>query len=141
MDYAMHHARRFGTGRTACGLAWGRSAMLLVAAGVLCASCALFGDEEGVVSVDSDGLRVTIGNNTDDRIYYNVFGRELSTLIDWIPHLDNERSVPARDSRTIDHADIMMQDGETEAVFYWWIAEERDGERVPGAVNMEIFDL
>lgn len=120
-----------------------------VALSVLCAlallvlpdvGCALFEDEGGV-SARSDGLRVTIKNDTDERIYYVVFGLELVPVLDWIPHLDEERSVPAGSSRSIPHDDIMMGDGETQVILYWWKAEVRDSQRVPGTLTSTIIDL
>lgn len=108
---------------------------------LLSPGCGLFDDDNGGVSARSDGLRVTVENDTGDRIYYAIFGRELATLIDWIPHLDESRSVAPRSSRSILHADIMKEDGETEAIFYWWKADIRDGERVPGTLTSTIIDL
>ena len=108
---------------------------------LLFAGCGLFEDDEGGVSARSDGIRVTIDNDSEDRVYYAIFGRELATLIDWIPHLDESRSVAPRSSRSIPHGDIMKEDGETEAIFYWWTADVRDGERVPGTLTSTIIDL
>ena len=108
---------------------------------IFLAGCALFESESNTVTARSNGLRVTIKNETGDRIYYFLVGSKLATLIDWIPHLDDSQSVAAGRSRTIDHDDIMMEENETQAVFWWWKAEIRDGERVPGAIVSNIIDL
>ena len=116
---------------------------LLTALLLLCLivpGCGLF-DDEGEVSARSDGIRVTVRNGTDDRIYFAIFGRELATLIDWIPHLDEERSVSAGSSRLIPHSEIMKEEGETQAIFYWWKADVRNGETVPGTLTSTIIDL
>ncbi len=105
------------------------------------AGCAIFEDEDGTFRVRSDQLRVILDNRTSDQIYFNVFGRELSTLIDWIPHLDDDQSVAAGRTRTVPYAEIMMEDGEIEVILYWWRAEARNGERVPGTIESTIVEL
>jgi hypothetical protein len=115
--------------------------ILLLLTAISLAGCALFDSDSNAVTARSDGLRVTIKNETGDRIYYFLVGSELATLIDWIPHLDDSQSVAAGRSRPIDHDDIMMEEDETQAIFYWWKAAIRDGERVPGAIVSNIIDL
>ncbi len=45
----------------------------------LLAGCALFESDSNTVTARSDGLRVTIKNETGDRIYYFLVGSELAT--------------------------------------------------------------
>lgn len=113
----------------------------LIAVGFAAAGCALSEVEDGGVGIRTDGAHVHVTNDTPDRIYYFVVGRELSTLIDWVPHLNEDQSVAPRRTHSIPYSEIPMQGAETEAVFYWWIADMRDGERVPGDLQSRVIDL
>lgn len=113
--------------------------------GVL-AGCAIvdnLDEEVGGVQVRTTGVDVVIQNGLNEYIYYFIVGRQLSFLIDWIPHLDDERSVAPGRTKSVPYDEILMsQDpSETQVVVYWWQATLRDGKRVPGTLEMVVLDL
>jgi hypothetical protein len=128
--------RLFGLGHPAGALPILCATVFLILSAV---GCGLFDDDDGV-SARSDGIHVTIKNGSGERIYYMIFGNSLVPVFDWIPHLDEEQSVPAGSSRSIPHDDIMMADGETQVILYWWKAEVRDSQRVPGTLTSTVID-
>ncbi len=116
--------------------------VILVATG-----CAIVDNtEEGIsddVTIRSSGTHLVVHNGTEARVYYFAVGRQLSALIDWIPHLDEALSIAPGTSATIPYDDIMMDSeaGETQVIVYWWKATIRDGKRVPGGITSAIVDL
>lgn len=113
--------------------------------GVL-AGCAIvdnLDEEVGGVQVRTTGVDVVIQNGLNEYIYYFIVGRQLSFLIDWIPHLDDERSVAPGRTKSVSYDEIMMsqEPSETQVVVYWWQATLRDGKRVPGTLEMVVLDL
>ncbi len=108
--------------------------------------CAIVDNEEpsvDEVNVRTTGTHVLLSNGLESTVYYFMVGRQLSVLIDWIPHLDDDQSVAAGRSVAIPYEDIMMNSdtGETEVIVYWWQATMRDGKRVPGDITSVIADL
>lgn len=117
------------------------AAVVMAVAG--CAIVDNLDDSSDGVQVRATGVDVVIHNGLNDRIYYFIVGRQLSALINWIPHLDDERSVAPGRTRSVSYDDIMMsqEPPETQAVVYWWQATERDGKRVPGSLNQAVLEL
>lgn len=105
-------------------------------------ACSLFDSRGGSVTAEAYSGAVIISNDTSQRLFYFVVGRRVAALINWTPHLDPAESVPARGERAIDISEIMKwEDGEEEAIVYWWRAVPGDTSKVPGTINSIIVEL
>jgi hypothetical protein len=112
--------------------------------GLMIAGCALLdetGEPQDGIRVHSAGRSIVFSNGSAERVYYFLVGRELATVIDWLPHLDEELSVGPGESREIPLDTIPMAEAETELIAYWWAAVESDGKRAPGPVRTTIVPI
>ncbi len=119
---------------------------LVIAIGGWLTGCAIvdnLDEETDGVRVRATGVDIVIHNGLDERVYYFAVGRQLSFLIDWIPHLEDARSVAPGRTKSVSYDDILMsqEPAETQVVVYWWESKEKDGKRVPGSIEMVVVDL
>jgi hypothetical protein len=105
-------------------------------------ACSLFWPEgTGGVTVRAEAPWLYAANHTGERIYYFIVGSETATLLDWMPSLDPATSIRAGSTAKIGYDAIYRGPEETEAVFYWWHAVERGGQRQPGEVHAIVVSL
>ncbi len=98
-------------------------------------ACAILDPNDGEVYARSIGPMFMLTNKTDARIYYFAVGRETAARINWAAHFNREASVARGETMPIPHDAVHRDEGEKEAVIYWWYAVESDGERVPSDVG------
>jgi hypothetical protein len=97
--------------------------------------------DQDSVDVSASDTNLVVRNNADSRIYYFAIGRDVAPLILWVPTLDRETSVSANSRKSVDLANLNLDENETAVLFYWWKATTRNGTTVPGDVNTIVVDL
>ncbi len=105
-------------------------------------ACSLFDGREGRVTAEVSSGEVIISNDTSQRVFYFVVGRNVAAQILWVRHLDPEERVVAGGERAINLDEVMQAEiGEVEALVYWWHAVPGDTSEVPGKLNNIIVEL
>jgi hypothetical protein len=91
---------------------------------------------DDTVSAHATNQGIVLKNNTNDRIYFILFGRRAETLINWIPTLTSRQSLGEGEIHLFPFTEIILhRDGEEAVLVFWWTAEEEQGQRRPGKVQ------
>lgn len=87
------------------------------------------------VSVQSSGETLVIENDTDEDVYFFAVGATIAPLILWAPSIEESNRVAKDGSRSVSFQNIMLDENETEILFYWWNAIEVNGEQTNGNIQ------
>lgn len=109
---------------------------LLALVGLAATACssAFEVEDEGLRVRAEDGA-VSLRNGTGAAVFYFLVERNTAAVIDWIPCLDPETCARVDDGETlrIAHEEITgWEEGESEAILYWWHLVEREPPIPPG---------
>jgi hypothetical protein len=85
---------------------------------------------DGPLAIRASGGALRLSNESGAPIYTVVVERESAALFDWAPCVDPAAcdAIPANGERRVPYGEIAgYEDGEREAIVYWWHLEARAG--------------